>query len=360
MKTYFDHCRFGFGAPYLAILFGLIANTTFASTPSEMVDFSLQDLLNLSVEDTKEEELSDTPWQLSTTYKRLLFDGYKSGTSNIRINDVLFSPGEVRTNDNFPVVPTEITQEAFIVRIGYTINHLSSINVSFPYIKQGTDHVSSVTGYENFLLISDGIGDIAANYRHIVKRWREQQLTWSVGLSLPTGSIDETGDTPREPGNQQLPYTMQLGSGTWDIPLGLGYQKNASTWAWNASILAKIRTGKNGRNYRLGNRLTFSLSSKWRVQHKIKPLAKLQYNNWGSIRGQDDEITVPNPTFPYPAAITNPRYYGGKKVNGAVGMEFSFISQIATIEVSKPLYQNLNGIQYDEKISFSVNWDLAF
>jgi len=358
MEIYFNS-RY-FGTRYLVILFGLVASTTFASTPSEMADFSLQDLLSLSIDDTKEEEVNYTPWRFSLTYKQLRFDGYRSGTHGISIDDVLFSPGEVKTDENFPVVPTEITQEAFIFSINYAINHLSSINVSLPYIKQGTDHVSSVPNYENFLLISDGVGDIATNYSRVLKRWNEQLLTWSIGLSLPTGSIDEVGDTPREAGNQQLPYTMQLGSGTWDIPLGLSYQKNASTWMWNASLLAKIRTGKNDRDYRLGNRLTFSLSSKWRTQHKIKPLAKLQYNNWGSIHGQDDEITVPNPTFPYPAAITNPRYYGGKKVNAAIGVEYPLINQIITLEISAPLYQDLNGIQYNEEMHFSVNWDLSF
>lgn len=361
MKIYF-YSR-NLGTLHLVILFSLIVSTTFknitfASTPSEMADFSLQDLLNLSVEDSKEEQ-HNTPWEFNFTYKQLRFDGYKSGTNDISIDDVLFSPGEERTDENFPVVPTEITQEVFVFGINYALNNQSSINMNLPYIKQGTDHVSSVSGYENFLLVSDGIGDIAINYSRVLKRWNKQQLTWSIGLSLPTGSIDEEGDTPREPGNQQLPYTMQLGSGTWDIPLGIGYQKNTPTWVWNANLLAKIRTGKNDRDYRLGNRLTFSLSSKWRNQHNVKPLAKLQYNNWGDIRGQDDEITVPNPTFPYPAAITNPRYYGGEKINGAIGLEFPLANQIVTMEIGKPLYQDLNGIQYDEEMYFSVNWDLT-
>lgn len=37
---------------------------------------------------------------------------------------------------------------------------LSSIHVSLPYIKQGTDQVSSVAGYKNSLLVCDGIDDI--------------------------------------------------------------------------------------------------------------------------------------------------------------------------------------------------------
>lgn len=344
---------------YFVLLYSLIANTTFASTPSEMADFSLQDLLSLSVEDSTEEEQNNGPWRFSFTYKQLRLDGYKSGKDDVSIDDVLFSAGEVRTDQNFPVVPTEITQEALIMSIDYSINGESNINVSLPYIKQGTDHVSSVANYDTFLIISNGIGDIATNYSRVLKRWNKQQLTWSIGLSFPTGSIDEEGDTPRAAGDQQLPYTMQLGSGTWDIPLGIGYQKNASKWTWNAGLLAKIRTGKNDRNYRLGNRLSFSLSAKRHTQNRIKPLIKLQYNNWGAIKGQDDEITVPNPTFPYPAAITNPNYYGGEKINATLGLELPIMNQLITMEVGKPIYQDLNGVQNDEEMYFSINWDLV-
>ena len=68
---------------------------------------------------------------------------------------------------------------------------------------------------------------------------------WKVGagVSLPTGSIDEEGDTPRAPGDQQLPYTMQLGFRNLGLPglrelseirsrmgLGSGCQLHAAHW----------------------------------------------------------------------------------------------------------------------------------
>lgn len=342
----------------ILVCIGLSANVTYSSTPSEMASLSLDDLLSLSVDDSTEQTKLTSPWAFSLNYRQMRLDGYKRNTNDLSFDEVLFTPGETRTNENFPVVPTEITQEAIVASLHYSVDSKSSIVVSLPYIKQGTDHISSVDSYENFLIISEGIGDLSGNYSRLFKRWEQQTLTWSLGLSAPTGSIDKKGDTPRAAGDQQLPYTMQLGSGTWDFTLGLGYQNTLPTWTWGSSISTKIRTGKNDRSYRLGDRLTASVWGKWRNQHQIKPLAKLHLTHWEAIKGQDDEITVPNPSFPYPAAITNPSYFGGEKASLALGLETSIGKQIVTFEVGLPVYQNLNGVQNDEKINFSVNWDI--
>ena len=46
----------------------------------------------------------------------------------------------------------------------------------------------------------------------------------NLGFSLPTGSIDEKGRTPKDANvDTQLPYTMQLGSGTYDIKPSIVY-----------------------------------------------------------------------------------------------------------------------------------------
>ena len=66
---------------------------------------------------------------------------------------------------------------------------------------------------------------------------------------MPTGSIDEEGDTPRAPGSQQLPYTMQLGSGTWDFPLFLSFRKYEARWDWGMDASYTLRTCSNDRDY---------------------------------------------------------------------------------------------------------------
>ena len=73
---------------------------------------------------------------------------------------------------------------------------------------QSTDHISIIPGYDGFNISSEGVGDIALVVDSTVSQSLNSIWKIGAGLSMPTGSIDEEGDTPRAPGNQQLPYTM--------------------------------------------------------------------------------------------------------------------------------------------------------
>lgn len=327
-----------------------------ANTPSEMADMSLQQLLSLTIEDA---EVLDNRWQASVLYKRKRLDGYRTGRNNLTNDEVLFRPGQTRTDSNYPILPTVITQEAIITQLSYRIDHDRSVGVSIPVIHQSTDHISIVPNYPEFTIDSEGLGDIAVDYRAVIHRNNTQQHTYTLGISLPTGSIDEQGDTPRASGNQQLPYTMQLGSGTWDFVAGLGYQQAINNWLLGTDVMVKIRTGKNSRDYRLGNRLALSTWGRWAVNDNTQPFVKISYQSWGRIKGQDNEITVPGP-FPYPANITNPNNYGGKQINTTLGLEFTFAEHAISLEYSVPVYQSLNGVQTREKSNAAVRWQTEF
>ena len=57
----------------------------------------------------------------------------------------------------------------------------------------------------------------------------------NVGLSFPTGSINERDKNPMSMGNNvRLPYPMQNGSGTYDFLPGLTYIGKQEVWSWGA------------------------------------------------------------------------------------------------------------------------------
>ena len=68
-------------------------------------ELSLQQLLELSTDDNLTE---DNPWGIGLLYSRLKLDGYLDGSDDVSDEEVLFRPGETRTNKNFPVLPTTI------------------------------------------------------------------------------------------------------------------------------------------------------------------------------------------------------------------------------------------------------------
>lgn len=316
------------------------------STPSEFAEMSLQELFALS---TQEDLESTDNWSWSLRHHMAEFEGYLDGSEKLTLDEVLFSPGsEPRSAKNFPVVPTLIKQRATVLGVNYQWNELWQVSLALPYIQQETDHISVVPGYQQFLIKSHGVGDITLASRYRLHASADKSLYLNLGVSLPVGSIDEQGDTPRAPGEQQLPYTMQLGSGTWDFPLTLTYRLTGAQDI-RLDATAIIRTGKNDRDYRLGNR--FSIKGKYQVplMDKVKTAFGVELTQTNSIQGGDESLLVPM-QFPYPASITNPDMYGGRKVLASIALTWQFSEQLnLSFEFAKPLYQYLNGPQPRER-----------
>lgn len=347
----------------LASAIGLCAFASFGcvgqSTPNDFAQLSLQALMNVPVGDA-EDEHEAVDWHLSYSFKTIRFDDYYSGTDRIDLEKVFWrpGPGQPRTMQNYPVVPIDIKQNAHIFTFGYHLAEHLELVVTAPYIEQETDHLSIVPGYDRFTISSSGLGDINLQLRYT---WHEQNVAWrfGAGVSLANGSIDEQGDTPRSPGDQQLPYTMQLGSGTLDIPVSLVYQWDGNI-CFKFGLDALIRTGKNDRDYRLGDIYRATAKTSFPVAEELSLFAAAEFTYWQSIKGQDEALLVPS-VMPYPASITDPQRYGGTKVNARVGMEWKF-SRFTTVgaEVGKPLLQNLNGPQPGEAWSASMNFKQVF
>jgi len=337
--------------PPLSSVF-MVARLAAQSTPSEFAELSLQELFAQTIDDNRSGIRS--PWTLAYQYRFAEFEGYLDGTKSLGFQDVLWNgPGELRTAKNFPIVPTRITQSVHTFGLGYQLDDNWQLYLSVPYIRQESDHISIVRDYDFFVIETHGIGDTSVSASYGWRDSAEHIWQFSFGLTLPTGSIDEVGDTPRAPGNQQLPYTMQLGSGTYDIPLELSYQ-HSEVQNIDVRLSANIRTGTNDRNYRLGNNYAISTRYQVHLSPTVQSFAGLNFQYSESIHGQDDSLLV-NAPIPYPAAITNPDLYGGKKINARLGLlwQFSQANRL-NIEIGKPVYQNLNGPQPKEQWRSSI------
>lgn len=334
--------------PQLAWL--LIASESMAqSTPDEFAELSLHQLFEQRIDESVNDGARRSPWTLVHQYKYAKFEGYLDGSDSLSFQDVLWNgPAEPRTTKNFPILPTVITQTAAIVGVGYQFNKHWQGSIFTSYIEQKSDHISIVKNYDFFTIGSYGVGDTTVSASYLWDDSARHFWQLSVGLSLPTGSIDEVGDTPRAPGDQQLPYTMQLGSGTFDIPVELTYRHSEAS-GLDVSVAATIRTGKNDRNYRLGNNISGSGRYQIQLSPTLRTFAAVSLNYSEDIHGQDITLLVDAP-IPYPASITNPGLYGGKKASLGVGLTWKLSEAYQlSLEVGKPLYQHLNGPQPKEQ-----------
>ena len=142
----------------LAYLFLAMGLSAFGQTPPvDLANMSLGDLLNAKIIRSYADHaafktggqgaplgyLDSSRFHFSTSYVKVRFDGYMDGTDDVSIDDVLWTPGEEpRTDENFPVVPTVITQEAVQLKGAYDLSEQWSLSLSIPYIRQETEHVS--------------------------------------------------------------------------------------------------------------------------------------------------------------------------------------------------------------------------
>ncbi|MFN8059296.1 MAG: hypothetical protein U0Q12_09020 [Vicinamibacterales bacterium] len=359
------------GSAGLATLIAWLAAAGSAAAqtpPTDLTHLSLAELLKVDLGDAP-----DVRWHVDYRFLSVRFDGYRTNTDEMTSESLLFRPGMTRTARNFPVVPTSIVQQAHLVEVGYEINREWSIGGSVPIVRQTTDHISSVAGFERFRVETGGLGDIGLTVRHRSSQ-HGTQVTTSAGMSLPTGSIDEHGRTPRGP-DVDLPYTMQLGSGTVDLVGGASYGRRllprlgaARLVGWGTQVSGLYRVGHNARAYRLGHAVSGEGWLSLEPHRRLHASAALQVSLQGRIDGVDRSLVMPG-EFPYTAPVVDPAAYGGSKTH----VRFTFDVPLGALPdaehparssfevmVNRCIGMDLNGPQPAERWRLAAGWKMSF
>jgi len=228
-----------------------------------------------------------------------------------------------------------------------------------------------MTGRQGFTMKSEGLGDtmLMSKYRLFADDplIPKRQVSLLFTLSLPTGSIDENNDNHPVPvrRDEQLPYGMQLGSGTVDPTIGLLYQASSSPWWWGVNGSYTARLYDNDRDYHLGDE--FHLDGYLMRQLRSDFLAQIQLNGryQGRIDGEMDEFTsgrsghaIPgNPASPAMTPLWDTDNYGGQEIFATVGLQWQPAPlHILDLSVGLPLYQDLNGPQLETDYRVMLTW----
>ena len=365
----------------LAYLFLAMGLSAFGQTPPvDLANMSLGDLLNAKIIRSYADHaafktggqgaplgyLDSSRFHFSTSYVKVRFDGYMDGTKDLSFADVQWDGlPQPRTDKNFPIVPTVIEQEAIQFKTAYTLSEQITLSLSIPYIRQSSEHISIKPGFDEFTIVSEGLGDIETAISWFKQLDKNNHLLLSLGISLPTGSIDETGDTPSPGPDNQLPYTMQLGSGTYDIKPSIHYFGSAGNWTYGADLTLTLRTGKNDRDYRLGNVYQSSIWTRYALTDWLEPSIRINGVVWDEISGKDPALPYDSVKDLYPAAVVKPDNFGGTKLLALVGLRLKdprgrLENTFLELEAGAPFYQDLNGPQPSEDWRFSASFVLSF
>ena len=168
--------------------------------------------------------------------------------------------------EDYMVAPENMTMEMHMLGAMYAPSDDPTLMLMVPLVNNEMDHTMQMNGgmdgmgmmpmRSEFTTETDGVGDVKVGGLYRLNQTDHSTLILNMTLSLPTGSIDEKDVTGMSDGNKvQLPYSMQLGSGAYDLKPGLTYTNSQPTYSWGAQTTATLRLDENDNDYTVGDRI---------------------------------------------------------------------------------------------------------
>ena len=298
-------------------------------------------------------------------------NGLRSGTTDLSADTLVTTvpnrffglPGQPPT---VRVAPLWMKGDMKMLGGMYGLSDRVTLTAMVPYIKKEMASVTyagaaGTTVLGTSKMKAEGFGDVKVGALYGLHRKGRTHVVAGLGLSLPTGSITETGPMLSPMGMRmvaRMSYGMQLGSGTYDLLPSLSWQTGKGRWNWGAHGAGVIRLGSNDEGYSLGDETTLNLWASYKPAKWISWNARLEGKTVGRIDGIDPNIVMPTPG-------ADPLNYGGETVALYAGMDLSPKSgglkgHKFGVELGAPIYQSLNGPRLKQDWSVSAVWRKAF
>ena len=259
------------------------------------------------------------------------------------------------TNDvvgaRYPSVPLSMVSEYHTMGVMYAPRDRLTFALLLPVVKHGLrEQVNGVVqDSETF-----GIGDAKLLFLlPFIQKGREK-TQFNFGISFPTGSIRQTDDN-----GVRRPYTMQLGSGSWDAIWGITYTGAHNRISWGGQFESRYRIADNVLGYRLG---TIYHASSWvagAFGRWLSASGRISWTRRGNIRGEDLSFQALKAFSP----LYDNKLQAGTIVEVGPGINVLlpiFGGQRLSVEALFPIYESLDGPQLATDLTITAGWQWIF
>lgn len=213
--------------------------------------------------------------------------------------------------------------------------------------------LSNMMGGARSKMRSSGWGDVTLSAYYGLYKKQASSAHFGLGISAPTGSIDE-----RMSSGARMGYPMQLGTGTWDLKPSLTWIGQSCDWSYGSQISAVIHMDENDNGYTLGDSVMLTGWVNRRINEWSAVSIRLTGKSWGNVDGRDDEMPTiaMGPMMGQPmAGAVDPDARGGSRIDLSLGLSLWDTDSGArfAVEAGAPVYQKLDGPQ------LGTEWFLA-
>ncbi len=271
--------------------------------------------------------------------------------------------GEESIDDNMvPMNPMNIPQEMTMNMHMLGIMHAPSDNLTLMIMMNYLSNEMSLVHRMGMMSMdfeteSSGLGDLSVGALIRIFEKNRNSIHGNISVSIPTGDIDQRGDTPMM-SNAQLAYPMQLGSGTFDPTIGLTYLGQSNSFSWGSQAIYKFRLGDNEEEYHLGDEFKWSTWTSIKGSNSFAFSASINYRYLGTISGQDKDMN------PMMMPLFNTENSGRDQIDFGIGTNYFIPDGLLKnlrlgLEVNLPVYQKVVGVQMENKVFGTIGLQYA-
>ena len=284
---------------------------------------------------------------VSYRYQYMSMSGMRSGTEDLSSEDVL---------STYVITPTDMPMQMHMIGLMYAFSDKFTLMAMGHYMDKEMTHLTRMGG--EFTTSASGLGDTWITGLYSVFEDPKQRGIIQLGVRIPTGSIDVEDVTPMsEPNKVQLPYPMQLGTGTWDLKPGFTYIRQWPSWTFGAQGTVQIPLSENSRNYKWGVASNVTAWGSYKISKALSASVRASAYNQGQIEGADSayDMAVANSMVP----TVFPENFGGSWLYLGGGLNFYIPTGTLRnlrigAEYEYPVVQDLNGVQMKASHKFTI------
>jgi len=286
-------------------------------------------------------------WMISYRYMTMEMEGLLDGSKNITASDASSTFGY-----NNMMIPKDMTMDMHMFGAMHAISNKWTLMCMLNYL----DHEMTMQSTMMGTMKSSGLSDLKIAGLYDLARWDSgRRMHLNLGLSLPTGSIDE-----KHTDGSTLGYGMQLGSGTYDFHPAITYLAQTENYSYGTQLGGVLRIDDNDQGYSLGNKFEATLWGARKITESLSASAKFDYSSQSDVDGQHKGLTMINMS---PAKQAGSQ---GRDIT-TFGLGFNYYFQNGGLkghrlaaEWETPLDQKVNGVQLGLDSIWTLGWQYAW
>ncbi|WP_233199038.1 MULTISPECIES: transporter [Pirellulaceae] len=283
-------------------------------------------------------------------FQKMFMDGNRYGTqqvSDVAALDVTGIP--------FMATPTRMDMNMQMLHVMYGATDNVTLYLMPMWMELTMDHMRR--NGTTFTTYNEGFSDLRFGALFLLYDTESTDWIFNFGMSAPTGNIHGTTTAASPMGAEtQMPYPMQLGSGTFNFRPGITYKKYWDMASTGVQLQTNLPVGENYRDYTVGNEYQLN----WWFARRVGEQMSFSFRTEGLWRenygGPGDPQLNPNMIS---TARTDMR--GGFWFNLGIGGIYQFCDgSRLNVELVRPVYQDLDGVQLETDFQMFASWSKAW